>query len=347
MTITSPSPVYEAERLNLPRMRQERYQKLQAEMERQDVDALVLLGSGNVQYATGAVSMLSDLGRALHLPTIAVVPRGAPAPHLYTPYPEGAPPELPAENVHGPLYPEFREGVQMMAAALREALGPRASGKIGFDAYSPPMFALLPELLPNAALIDAGNVLGAAKIMKTADEVECIRRAQRINELAMYDVQAALRPGVRQSELSGLFLRRIFELGASGNVVDPIWQPIPARLADGPFTVHGDLAFPLVTSDRILREGDVLMVDSGIVYQGYASDFGRTWIVGRDPRPTDKQRDMLKQWREVVDRVLDALRPGVTGRDLTRAALAGGPPKAWLSTSTSPTASAPRAPRCP
>src|SRR5581483_1401533 len=108
-----------------------------------------------------------------------------------------------------------REGVIAMAQTLRDTLADRIAGRIALDSYSPAMFTLLPELLPNATLIDLSTVLGPAEIMKTADEIECIRRAQRINELAMYDVQAALRPGIRQSELSGLFLRRIFELGAS------------------------------------------------------------------------------------------------------------------------------------
>ena len=56
---------------------------------------------------------------------------------------------------------------------------------------------------------------GAAKLTKTPDEVACIRNAQRLNELAMIDALAILRPGVRQIDLSAAFLRRVFELGAS------------------------------------------------------------------------------------------------------------------------------------
>ena len=49
----------------------------------------------------------------------------------------------------------------------------------------------------------------------------------------------------------------------------------------GPWTLHGDLAYPTVTTDRFLREGDVIWVDAGITWQGYASDYGRTWITAR------------------------------------------------------------------
>src|SRR5207302_7354121 len=46
-------------------------------------------------------------------------------------------------------------------------------------------------------------------------------------------------------------------------------------------------------------------------------------------RANERQRELFKQWREVIDRVLDVLKPGVNGRDLTKAALAGRS-KAWL-----------------
>jgi Xaa-Pro aminopeptidase len=128
--------------------------------------------------------------------------------------------------------------------------------------------------------------------------------------------------------LTGLFLRRVFELGASGNVVDPIWQAMPDRVASGPRSVNGDVVFPLPSAERELREGGVLWVDTGISYEGYVSDFGRTWIVGRDP--SDAQRALFRRWREVVERVLGVLRAGATASDLTAAALAGEPRPPWL-----------------
>ena len=49
----------------------------------------------------------------------------------------------------------------------------------------------------------------------------------------MAEVQAALAPGVRQTDLTATFLRRVFELGADANILDPIWQVMPTRKADG------------------------------------------------------------------------------------------------------------------
>ena len=58
---------------------------------------------------------------------------------------------------------------------------------------------------------------------------------------------------------------------------------MPDRIADGPWTTTGDLACPLLSTERELEVGDVLWVDTGISYAGFHSDFGRTWVVGREP----------------------------------------------------------------
>jgi len=321
MTITSTPPASTgAFSLDLARMRAERLAKLQAGMQAEGLDGLVLVGNSAVRYATGAALLTVEWARTAFEPTIAVVPAQG-QPHLFTGQPDGAPPDLPSSNVHPPLLVEFEEGVRALAGVLTDLLGSGAL-RVGFDDLSAAELELLPGLLPALEVLDAGTVVGGAKILKTADEVECIHRAQRINELAMYHVYDLLRPGVRQSDLSAEFLERVFALGAHANTVDPIWQAMPASIADGPFTVHGDVAFPTSAKDRFFRQGDVVMVDSGILYEGYSSDFGRTWIVGAEP--TDRQRDQFRRWKEVMRRVLDAVRPGATGRDLTRAAMEPG-----------------------
>ena len=176
--------------------------------------------------------------------------------------------------------------------------------------------------LPGFDWVDAAEVMGAAKLMKTPDEVACIRRAQLLNELAMVDALRILRPGVRQIDLSAAFLRRVFELGASAGGIDPIWQVMAPTRELGPWTLHGDLAYPTVTTDRFLREGDVIWVDAGIMWEGYASDYGRTWITSASPAPNAGQLAQFRRWRTVVDACLDILKPGVSAQQICQAAIA-------------------------
>ena len=106
------------------------------------------------------------------------------------------------------------------------------------------MIGVLPGLLPGVELADATLATGAARILKTPDEIACLRHSQHINEVAMYDVEAALRPGVRQNELSAIFLRGVFEQGASSSIIDPIWNITPLSVAAGTHTANDDVGLP-------------------------------------------------------------------------------------------------------
>jgi Xaa-Pro dipeptidase len=298
---------------DLARMRRERFQRLQDQLSVAGLDGLVLLGSSAVTYATGAAMPAQDGDRAALFRAVAVVVAGESAPHLYTLFADGAPAELPEDHLHGPLFPDLDDGMDQFAKALSEHFS--IGARIGIDHQSHAML----RGLSGFEWVDASGVMGAAKIVKTPDEVACIRQAQLLNELAMVDALRALRPGVRQIDLSAVFLRRVFELGASAGGIDPIWQVMAPSRELGPWTLHGDLAYPTVTTDRFLRYRDVIWVDAGIIWEGYASDYGRTWITGADPNT--QQLGQFRRWREVVDACLDILKPGVSGLQLGRVAI--------------------------
>jgi Xaa-Pro dipeptidase len=300
---------------DLARMRRERFERLQDQLAAQGVDGLVLLGSSSVAYATGAAVPGQDGDRAGLFRPVAVVAKGDSAPHLYTLYGDGVPADLPEDHLHGPLFPDLDDGIELFENALGNHFGAEAT--IGIDDQTHAML----RGLQGFDWVDASAVVGGAKITKTPDEVACIRNAQLLNELAMADTSKMLRPGVRQIDLSAKFLRRVFELGACSNGIDPIWQVMAPTRELGPWTLHGDLAYPTVTTDRFLREGDVIWVDAGIIWQGYASDFGRTWITSVDPVPNDRQLGQFRRWRAVVDAALERLKPGVSALELGRTAI--------------------------
>ncbi|HEY1739958.1 MAG TPA: Xaa-Pro peptidase family protein [Acidimicrobiia bacterium] len=313
--------------LDLARMRQQRHAKLQQEMQARSIDALLLLGSGNVMYASGAQTVLADNARRYQQRLIVLVVAGDDAPHVFTPYADGLPPDLPASHRHGPLYAETDAGVEHMARTIKELTG-GAAARIGVDDYTAPMWFGLPRLLAPAELVDATQLCTDARLFKLPDEQECMRRSWEINEAATYAAEQVLRPGVRLNELSGVFLRRLFELGATANFLDPVFQAMPERIADGPWSTNGDVPFNLITTDHIISEGEVIWTDTVMGYEGYASDVGRTWVAGR---PSRTLRDLYVRWQEITDAVISQLRPGVTGDVLTRLAIeANGGTKPWL-----------------
>ena len=310
------------------RMRSEIGARLRSAMAEHGVDALILLMNGHVQYATGVSWPLLDAGLSHVERPVAVVLADDEHPHLFLPFRSGAaslPPVLP-DHIHGPVYLEFDSGVAEFAGKLAELIRPGAT--IAVDELTGAMRRSA-ALFPSGPPQEAAVVVGAAQLIKTPDEVSCLRQAARITEQAMADVQKALKPGVRQIDLSALLVRRAFELGATANMLEAIWQVMPASREAGVWTTHGDLALPLLPTDRELSAGDVLWTDISFSYAGYCSDFGRTWIVG--DQPTAAQQDQFRQWRSILDAVLAVTKAGVTSGDLARAAIAAnGGRKPWL-----------------
>jgi len=265
--------------------------RLVEQMQAQGVDVVVLCGENNVAYATGHVAPSQEPARAGATRTVAILTaageRLVPAPFL-----------------------DFHEGADALASAVADY-----GGTVAIDEY--PSMAVRAALRPRSPG-DARPLLTAAKFVKTSDELDTIRRAQRINEQAMDAVRPMLRPGIRDTDLSAAFFRRIFELGATGNTVDPIWNVIPKSLADGPFTFTGHLPFPLPATGRVLEKGDVIFNDAGIDFHGWASDFGRTWCVGVDP--DGRQRAQFQRYREILEACCQAIKPGASAWDVAVAA---------------------------
>jgi Xaa-Pro aminopeptidase len=300
------------------RLRRDRVEKLRVAMEVAGVDTLLLCGQQNVSYATGARVPAADHIRASWWRAVAVLERDQPWPHLYTDFPEGAAPELPDDYLHRAIEVETWAG----AAELGRGL---SGGRIALDDAPFPLWEVVSARTP----VDASVVLGPAKVKKTPDELEYIRRAQAINQDAMRIVRPLAVPGARTVELSGAFLRAVAELGATANTVDPVFQVMPAAVAEGPFSITGEPVFPIPTTDVHLRAGDVMWIDTGINLHGYASDFGATWIVGRDAHAIEAEQ--FARWRATVDRALARVKPGATAADLVEAARDPSGRRPWLS----------------
>jgi Xaa-Pro dipeptidase len=290
---------------DIERMRRETGARLRSAMADRAVDALILLGNNAVVYAAGVSWPLGDAGLSYVERPVAVVLADDPHPHLFLPFREGASSEsgLPADHLHGPVYLEFDEGVENFARVIEELVP--AAAVIAVDELTGAMRRAHSRLFRSGRPVDAAQIVGAAKLIKTPDEVSCIRTAVRITD------------------------RRTFELGAMASMLEPIWQVMPKYKADGVWTTHGDLALPLLTTERELAAGDVLWTDVSITYQGYCSDFGRTWVVGEEPTP--RQHAQYYKWQEIMDAVLGVVCAGATVADLGRTATkANGGTKPWL-----------------
>lgn len=122
------------------------------------------------------------------------------------------------------------------------------------------------------------HVLHDMRLFKTRDEIRTMRRAARISVAAHERAMRTCRPGMREYELEAEFWHEFRRNGA-----EPAYGLIVGGGANG-CVLH------YVANDHTLRDGDLVLIDAGAEYDGYAADITRTFPV--NGRFSDAQRDV-------------------------------------------------------
>lgn len=117
-------------------------------------------------------------------------------------------------------------------------------------------------------------------ILKRPHEIEAMADAAVINREALEAVEAALAPGVTTAELNDVAEEAILRSG--GRPAFKGYRGFPATLCTSlnEVVVHG------IPDDRPLNDGDIVSIDIGTFYRGYAADMARTYAVGEIPEET-------------------------------------------------------------
>lgn len=251
-------------RVDFAALRAERRAKVFSGMDSAGIDALVLGGAGNVHYVCGA----RLLGRAGVLPfaPVCVVVRSTGRVHLLSTWDEGVPPEIERED----LYPLSWNPSNLMASVASIA-GLRESRRIGTDGLTATTGAMIESLAAGAELVDGGVVFEACRRLKTDAEITCLEVAAAISESALSAMSAALGPGVSERELLGVYSEHVARLGA----------PVPPSesvcfIAGG----AGPVEFRSVASDRVVGDGEMVVLAPGALYAGYEAELARTVVAG-------------------------------------------------------------------
>ncbi len=156
------------------------------------------------------------------------------------------------------------------------------------------------ELLPLTGLVEE------LRLCKDAEELAKIERAVRLNEEVFAEVYRSLRPGQTEREVAVRIETAMRLMGASR----PSFETI---VASGP-----NAALPhAVPGERVLREGETIVIDMGLVLDGYCSDMTRTVVLGA---PDEKTVALFRLVRKAQLAGLQSLRAGVTGQDVDRIA---------------------------
>jgi len=152
---------------------------------------------------------------------------------------------------------------------------------------------------PPQTIVDPATIIHEMRVLKSADEIELMQVAADIAAEAHCEAMKASRPGMQEYEVEALIEKVFRQRGAAG----PAYTSIVGAGANATVLHY-------INNDGQLHDGDLLLVDAGAEYKGYASDITRTFpINGRFTKPQ----------REIYDLVLKAqmacvemVRPGTT-----------------------------------
>lgn len=297
------------------RMDAGRHERLKSELRRRDVDALVITSPFDQEYV-GISGVMRDDARYRDEPTVALFTVDGLL-CIWAPRSEGILCTASVRHWELSLPLDTYVGCAELFRQVK-ALVPGVD-RIGLDAFTPPMLGEFERLLPGVGIVDGHEIVLQARLIKNADEVECIRRAQSITELAVLHARDSLQPGMTQNELSRLIAERGLLLGADAMglevVINPVFSPHSQP------TVPGQLPFSAAsTQNYVMREGDIIFLDLGLIWNGYHSDYGNTWLCSRSPAPSPAQKACFQEWLAIMDDVLSRIRPGVTCGELERSA---------------------------
>jgi Xaa-Pro dipeptidase len=179
---------------------------------------------------------------------------------------------------------------------------------------------MLRESIPGATLCDATPVLLRARAIKSAIEVEQLRRANEIAAFGYEVAAASMRAGVAEAAIAGDVEARIYGAGVGYKGTERARGFCFAM--SGPNAANSWRPFCMSTA-KTLEEGEPVLVELNTVADGYFSDLTRTFVVGE---PDARTKTVFKAVRAAIDAVIAAVRPGVKARDLdalARASLTG------------------------
>jgi Xaa-Pro aminopeptidase len=276
-------------------LRSARRARVLDEMEVSDVDVLIVGREGNARYASGAPRLWTAGSRSFG-PGCVVV-RSTGAVHMLSTWDEGIPEDIPHGNLYGITF-----NTMNFVTVLQKIEGAAAARTVATDGLTPGFAHLLPMAFPTAELVDGEPLLRRARRVKTSEEIDAIRASVRVAERALAGAEAALAEGVTERQLTGVFM----EAMASAGITTPAGQDVA-------WITSRDHPWRRASRDVPVAVGDLVAFEAGVVCAGYSGEVGRTRAVdGEGALDTD----LMRQWNELWDRLIDACRPGAPGSAL-------------------------------
>ena len=156
---------------------------------------------------------------------------------------------------------------------------------------------------PPRTIIDPATIVHEMRVLKSSDEIKLMQKAADIAAEAHVEAMKTVKPGMKEYEVEAQIEQVFRRRGASG----PSYTSIVGAGANATVLHY-------INNDGELRDGELLLVDAGAEYKGYASDITRTFPI--NGRFSKAQREIYDLVLETQMSCVEMVRPGVTHDEL-------------------------------
>lgn len=176
--------------------------------------------------------------------------------------------------------------------------------RIGFEAAHTTVsaFRLISGKLTGIELVELGSDLDEIRICKDESEIEQLSAVAALASRALTAVLANIKPGVREVDIALALELEMRRRGADGKAFDFI-----VASGERGAMPHGR------ASEKIIQSGEMVTIDFGALKDGYHSDETVTIACGK---PEIRAREIHKIVRTAHDLAIEAVRPGISCKDL-------------------------------
>jgi Xaa-Pro dipeptidase len=159
----------------------------------------------------------------------------------------------------------------------------------------------------NVSFTTAESVLAELRGVKDASEQAAMQQAVTIAQAALTATLPTIQAGISEQQIAGELLAQLYRHGSTGEL------PFMPIVAAGPNSANPHA----VPGERMLQDGDLLIIDWGAGYEGYISDLTRTFAIGTVDDELAKVTQIVAEANEAGRA---AVKPGVRAGDVDRAA---------------------------
>jgi Xaa-Pro aminopeptidase len=281
-------------------MIKERLSRLQASLRRRKLDAILITKPGNRRYLSGYTA--ADHGIQESSGVLLIPARHTP--YLLT---DSRFKLQAAEEARGFTVELYTKGVLPL---LKQLLAGHGLQRLAFEShyFLHSSAAKLAKMAASAEveLVPTTGVVERMRVIKSEDEIRLLKKSVLLNERVFQLVYSSIEPGMTEIETALALELTMRELGAEGASFETI-----VAFGTNAARPHA------VPTDRVLKTGDIVLVDMGLVLQGYCSDMTRTFVAGK---PDSTYLERLRVVRKAQLAGINAIRAGAVCKDVDRAA---------------------------